>query len=122
MVKLQERRDKLVQACRQVFPQVITPSSGFYMLVCYPDNFYLKRGQAFVNMMIYRYRILVLDGAFMGVSGWFRLSFTASDDMIDLAVSGIEKFATEYMAQEHELQRWIYGGVENTDKYTEETT
>jgi aspartate aminotransferase len=123
MVKLQERRDKLVQACQQVFPQVITPSSGFYMLVRYPDNFYHPdRGLAFVNMMGYRYRILVLDGAFMGTPGWFRVSFTASDDMIDLAVSGIQKFATEYKAQEHELQRWIHGEVENTDKYTEDTT
>ena len=119
LVKLQERRDKLVAVCEEAFPQVITPDSGFYMLVRLPDEFYPDRDVAFVNMLGYRYRILALNGSSMGIPGWIRFSVTASDEMIDWTVKGIQTFATEYKAKAPALDHWIHGEPENAYSYAE---
>ena len=119
LMQLEARRDKLVEACQQAFPQVIKPDSGFYMLVRLPDEFYPNRDVAFVNMLGHRYRILVLNGSSMGLPGWIRFSVTASDDMIDWTVSGIQRFAAEYKAKDPALDHWFHGEAENTYSYTE---
>ena len=119
LVKLQDRRNKLVDACQQAFPQVIKPDSGFYMLVRLPNEFYPDRDVAFVNMLGYRYRILVLNGSSMGLPGWVRFSVTASDEMIDWTVKGIQKFAADYKSKDPTLNRWMHGANENTYSYIE---
>lgn len=40
--------------------------------------------------LVTRHRVLVLPGTIVEVPGWFRLSLTASDDMVE---AGIPRFA-----------------------------
>ena len=110
--QLQRRRDKLVQAFQDVganglFPEVIIPESGFYMLVRVPSMFYPNDDVLFTRILGEEYRILVMSMSLIssGLDGWIRLSITGSDDMIDIAVDGIRRFSQDCQNDEI-LKTW----------------
>lgn len=80
---LQEKRDWMVAALREMGYSVHTPEGTFYLLVKSP----LEDDEAFVNLLS-EYNILVLPGAIAEMPGYFRISLTANDDMIRRALPG----------------------------------
>lgn len=78
--RLERRRDRLVAALRQGGYPVIPAQGTFYMLVTSPD----PDDEAF-SRKLERHDVLVLPGSTLETPGTFRVSLTASDEMIDRA-------------------------------------
>lgn len=82
---IQRRRDRLVPALRDLGYEPTTPEGTFYILARSP----IEDDTAFVAELAAD-DLFVLPGATVILPGWFRISLTASDAMIDRA---IERFA-----------------------------
>jgi aspartate aminotransferase len=80
---LQRKRDRLVGELRGMGYETNLPEATFYLLVRSPwaDDL------AFAERLAER-KVYVLPGTAAGVPGYFRLSLTASDAMIDRALPG----------------------------------
>ncbi len=81
---LQARRDRMVTALRSMDYEVTDPEGTFYLMVRSPDPDDL----AFTTRLA-EHGALVLPGAIVESPGWFRVSLTASDEMVD---RGLEAF------------------------------
>ena len=79
--QLERRRDRLVGALRAQGYQVHIPEGSFYIFPRSP----LPDDEAFCNMLIDQ-DIFCLPGSVFEMSGYFRLSVTASDEMIERAI------------------------------------
>ena len=82
---LQRRRDRLVPALREMGYEASMPEGTFYTMARAP----IDDDVAFAEILA-RHRVLVLPGTIVEVPGWFRISLTASDEMVD---AGIPRFA-----------------------------
>ena len=82
---LQRRRDRLVPALREMGYEASMPEGTFYTMARSP----IEDDVAFGDILA-RHRVLVLPGTIVEVPGWFRVSLTASDDMVE---DGIPRFA-----------------------------
>lgn len=82
---LQRRRDRLVPALREMGYEATMPEGTFYTMARAP----IPDDQAFGELLA-RHRVLVLPGTIVEVPGWFRISLTASDEMVE---AGIPRFA-----------------------------
>ena len=82
---LERRRDRLVPALREMGYDASMPEGTFYTMARSP----IPDDAAFAEILA-RNRVLVLPGSVVEVPGWFRISLTASDDMIE---AGIPRFA-----------------------------
>jgi aspartate aminotransferase len=80
---LQRRRDRLVSELRDQGYQLIEPEGTFYILVRSP----LADDEAFCLALADR-DVYVLPGAMFEMPGWFRISVTANDDMVERALPG----------------------------------
>jgi aspartate aminotransferase len=80
---LQRKRDRLVAALREMGYELHVPQGTFYLLPRSP----LADDLAFVDLLNQR-DIYVLPGSLVELPGYFRISLTASDDMIDRALAG----------------------------------
>ena len=80
---LQAKRDKLVAALQAMGYHLHSPEGTFYLLVRSP----LADDVAFCHWLAER-NVLVLPGATFEMPGYFRISITASDEMIDRALPG----------------------------------
>jgi aspartate aminotransferase len=78
---LQRRRDRLVPALRELGYDATMPEGTFYTMARSP----MEDDVAFADILA-RHRVLVLPGAIVEVPGWFRISLTASDDMVEAAI------------------------------------
>jgi aspartate aminotransferase len=85
LAAMQRRRDRLVAALKEQGYQPTVPDATFYVMARspWPDD------EAFAEVLN-RHRVLVLPGTIVEVPGWFRISLTASDEMVDW---GIPRFA-----------------------------
>jgi aspartate aminotransferase len=81
---LQRRRDRMVPALREMGYEVTNPEGTFYLMVRSPDSDDL----AFTDRLA-ELGALVLPGTIVELPGWFRISLTASDAMVE---SGLEAF------------------------------
>ena len=88
---LERRRDRLVPALREMGYDASMPEGTFYTMARSP----IPDDAAFAETLA-RHKVLVLPGSVVEVPGWFRISLTASDDMVD---AGIPRFAAA--RQEH---------------------
>ena len=116
---LQRTRDTLAAAFSSVgptvFPQVVVPESGFYMLVRVPPAFYPNRDVTFTRMFGEKYRVLVMCmSMFSSLKGWVRLSLTGNDEMVGIVVAGIHNFGKAYKESDPSLDHWIHGNDEKT--------
>jgi aspartate aminotransferase len=75
---LQARRDRMVPALREMGYEVTNPQGTFYLMVRSPDPDDL----AFCTRLA-EHGALVLPGTIVETPGWFRISLTASDQMIE---------------------------------------
>ena len=82
---LQRRRDRLVPALQEMGYQASMPEGTFYTMARSP----IEDDVAFGDVLA-RNRVLVLPGAIVETPGWFRVSLTASDEMVE---AGIPRFA-----------------------------
>lgn len=78
---LQARRDRLVPALNELGYEATMPEGTFYTMARSP----LADDVAFGEMLA-RHRVLVLPGTVVEVPGWFRVSLTASDQMVEDAI------------------------------------
>jgi aspartate aminotransferase len=81
---LQRRRDRMVPALREIGYKVTNPEGTFYLMVRSPDPDDLAFSSHLAEL-----GALVLPGTIVESPGWFRISLTASDDMVE---RGIEVF------------------------------
>jgi aspartate aminotransferase len=82
---MQARRDRLVPALRDMGYEATLPEGTFYVMARSP----IADDMAFSETLA-KHRILVLPGTVVELPGWFRISLTASDAMVD---AGIPRFA-----------------------------
>jgi len=81
---LQRRRDLLVPALRDAGYETTFPEGTFYLMARSP----VEDDVAFADLLA-EHRVLVLPGTIVEVPGWFRISLTASDEMVE---AGIPRF------------------------------
>ncbi|MBA2266295.1 MAG: aminotransferase class I/II-fold pyridoxal phosphate-dependent enzyme [Chloroflexi bacterium] len=82
---LERRRDRLVPALREMGYEASMPEGTFYTMARSP----IPDDAAFAETLA-RHRVLVLPGNVVEAPGWFRVSLTASDEMVE---AGIPRFA-----------------------------
>ena len=80
---LQKRRDRIVGALRTQGYEPIEPEGTFYVLVPSPE----PDDRAFWDRLAAR-DVYVLPGSTFEMPGWFRISLTANDDMVERAIPG----------------------------------
>jgi aspartate aminotransferase len=81
IAQLQSRRDRMVGALKQYGYELHVPEATFYLLVKAPitdDVEFTRR--------LRRDRVLVLPGRAVEMPGYFRISLTATDDMVERAL------------------------------------
>jgi aspartate aminotransferase len=78
---LQRRRDRLVPALREMGYEASMPEGTFYTMARSP----IEDDVAFGDILA-RHQVLILPGTIVEVPGWFRVSLTASDDMVEAAI------------------------------------
>ncbi|MGH2545211.1 MAG: aminotransferase class I/II-fold pyridoxal phosphate-dependent enzyme [Ardenticatenaceae bacterium] len=95
---LELRRDRLVSALRGMGYETNVPEGTFYLLVRSP----LKDDLTFSEMLA-GHDIFCLPGALFEMPGYFRISLTANDEMIEQALPGFA--AVIQQAQDDEVMR-----------------
>ncbi|MCC7448156.1 MAG: aminotransferase class I/II-fold pyridoxal phosphate-dependent enzyme [Anaerolineae bacterium] len=83
---LQRKRDRLVGALREAGYEVHVPQGTFYLLPRSP----LPDDWAFIELLA-EFDIFCLPGTIVEMPGYFRISLTASDQMIDQAIPGFTR-------------------------------
>jgi len=83
---LQRRRDVLVSTLREQGYDAVEPEGTFYIIVRSP----LEDDQRFCELLR-AHDVFVLPGAMFEMPGWFRISITANDDMVERALPGFGK-------------------------------
>ena len=78
---LERRRDRLVPALRELGYDATIPEGTFYTMARSP----IADDVAFTDLLG-RHKVLVLPGSIVEVPGWFRISLTASDRMVEDAI------------------------------------
>lgn len=82
---LQEKRDRLVSALRDMDYDVYSPEGTFYLMPRSP----IADDAQFIRLLAER-NIFCLPGWVIEMPGYFRISLTANDGMIDRALAGFD--------------------------------
>lgn len=80
---LERRRGRVVGKLRGMGYQATWPDGTFYVMVRSP----LDDDQAFARILN-EHKVLVLPGTIVETPGWFRVSLTASDEMVERGIPG----------------------------------
>jgi aspartate aminotransferase len=83
---LQRKRDRMVDALRELGYELNIPEGTFYLLPKSP----IEDDVEFTRSLREK-KVLVLPGRAVEMPGYFRLSLTATDDMIDRALPALER-------------------------------
>jgi len=83
---LERRRDRFVPALRALGYETTMPEGTFYVMARSP----IDDDEAFGDMLAEE-DVLVLPGTVVEVPGWFRISLTASDAMVERSLAGFER-------------------------------
>jgi aspartate aminotransferase len=86
VVKLQRRRDRMVGALAGMGYEPTTPEGTFYIMAKAP----IADDVAFAERLIEE-SIAVLPGTVVEVPGWFRVSLTANDAMVEASLAGFDR-------------------------------
>jgi aspartate aminotransferase len=85
---MQRRRDRMVEGLREIGYEATMPEGTFYVMARAP----IADDIAFCDLLA-KHRVLVLPGTMVEVPGWFRISLTATDEMVERGIPG---FAAAY--------------------------
>lgn len=91
---LERKRDRLVKSLQEMGYTLHVPEGTFYLLVRSP----LEDDLAFTELLA-THDVFVLPGAVFELPGYFRISLTANDEMIDRSLGG---FAAALQAAQRE--------------------
>jgi aspartate aminotransferase len=80
---LERRRDRMVSALGEMGYQTVRPAGTFYVLVRSP----LADEVAFTERLAQE-NVFVMPGRVFELPGWFRISLTANDDMVERSLKG----------------------------------
>ncbi len=80
---LERRRARLVGKVRGMGYEATWPEGTFYVMARSP----LADDEAFARILN-RHKVLVLPGTIVEAPGWFRISLTASDEMVERGIPG----------------------------------
>ncbi len=83
--RLQAKRDRMVGALRRLGYDVHVPEGTFYLLPRSP----IEDDVAFTDLLAER-DVFVLPGSFVELPGYFRISLTATEEMIERSLPGFE--------------------------------
>lgn len=83
---LQRRRDVIVKNLAKMGYETITPEATFYVLVRSP----IADDERFTKILADE-DVFVLPGRMFELPGWFRISLTANDAMVERALPGFER-------------------------------
>ena len=86
---MQRRRDVIVSALRDAGYEAVKPEGTFYVMVRSPidDDLAFTRRLAEEN-------VFVLPGRMFEMPGWFRISLTANDQMVERSLAGFARALT----------------------------
>jgi aspartate aminotransferase len=87
---LRRRRDLLVSTLRDQGYEAIEPEGTFYILVRSP----LPDDRRFFDLLA-AHDVFVLPGSMFEMPGWFRISITANDDMVERSLPSFAKAIAE---------------------------
>jgi aspartate aminotransferase len=93
---MQSRRDKLVSALIEMGYDTVKPEGTFYVMVRSP----LPDDVVFMNKLADG-GVFVLPGSMFEIPGWFRISLTANDAMVDRSLAGFAKAIEEAKVSKH---------------------
>jgi len=82
---LERRRDRVVGALRDMGYATTNPEGTFYVMAEAPVADDMAYGELLAD-----HGVLVLPGTVVEAPGWFRISLTASDAMVDRGLPGFE--------------------------------
>ena len=82
---LQRRRDRVLSALGDMGYETVRPGGTFYVLVRSP----MADDEAFAALLA-EHDVYVLPGAAFELPGWFRISLTASDAMVERSLPGFQ--------------------------------
>jgi aspartate aminotransferase len=85
---LQRRRDRMVESLQASGYDVHTPEGTFYLLPRSP----IEDDVAFTEQLA-KDKVFILPGALVEMPGWFRISITGNDDMVERALPIFERAA-----------------------------
>jgi aspartate aminotransferase len=83
---MQRRRDRIVPALGEMGYEVVTPEGTFYVMVRSP----LADDLAFTRRLAEE-SVFVLPGGMFELPGWFRISLTANDAMVERSLVGFAR-------------------------------
>jgi aspartate aminotransferase len=83
---LERRRDRLVPALADLGYEPTTPEGTFYIMARAP----IDDDEAFAGLLVEE-AVYVLPGKIVELPGWFRISLTASDAMVEAGLRGFER-------------------------------
>ena len=83
---LQRRRDRLVAALRGLEYETTMPEGTFYVMARSPIDDDVAFGE-----LLAEEGVLILPGTVVELPGWFRISLTASDEMVERSLVGFER-------------------------------
>ena len=83
---LERRRDRMVPALRGLGYETTMPEGTFYVMARSP----IDDDEAFGDILAEE-DVLVLPGTVVEVPGWFRISLTASDAMVERSLAGFAR-------------------------------
>ena len=82
---LERRRDRVVRELREMGYETTNPEGTFYVMAKAP----VADDMAF-GALLADHGVLILPGTVVEAPGWFRISLTASDEMVDRGLPGFE--------------------------------
>jgi aspartate aminotransferase len=92
---LERRRDRLVPALAGMGFEPTTPEGTFYVMARAP----IDDDVAFAELLAEE-DVIVLPGNVVELPGWFRISLTASDAMVEKGLAGFERARVRALAEE----------------------
>jgi len=96
VLAMQRRRDRLVNALTEMGYEAVEPEGTFYVMVRSP----MPDDLAFINRLAEE-RVFVLPGRMFEIPGWFRISLTANDDMVEGSLAGFAKAIEDAKVTKH---------------------
>ncbi len=87
---LRRRRDLLVPALGEAGYEPTTPEGTFYVIARSP----IEDDMAFFDVLA-RHHVFVLPGSMFEMPGWFRISLTANDDMVERSLPAFARAMEE---------------------------
>ncbi|HYL07841.1 MAG TPA: aminotransferase class I/II-fold pyridoxal phosphate-dependent enzyme [Candidatus Udaeobacter sp.] len=83
---LERRRDRIVGALEEMGYEAVKPEATFYVMVRSP----VTDDERFTKLLAEE-NVMVLPGAIFELPGWFRISLTANDSMVERSLPGFRR-------------------------------